>query len=131
MAELLRITPADNVAVALCALSCGQEVTVDDITLTIQGDVPAGHKVALCPIAKSEHVIKYGFPIGYAKEDIAAGAHVHVHNLHTGLSGELSYEYHPTNPTVPQLPVRTFMGYPRKDGRVGVRNELWLSLIHI
>ena len=126
MAELLRITPQDNVAVALTALSSGQTVTVDGITLTTVTDVPAGHKVALFPIKAGEKVIKYGFPIGYAKEDIPVGAHVHVHNLHTVLSGELTYEYHPTYPTIPEIPAATFMGYPRKDGRVGVRNELWI-----
>ena len=126
MAELLRITPQDNVAVALTALSSGQNVTVDGIALTTVTDVPAGHKVALFPIKAGEKVIKYGFPIGYAKEDIPVGAHVHVHNLHTGLSGELTYEYHPTYPTIPEIPAATFMGYPRKDGRVGVRNELWI-----
>ena len=126
MAELLRITPQDNVAVALTALSSGQTVTVDGIALTTVTDVPAGHKVALFPIKAGEKVIKYGFPIGYAKEDIPVGAHVHVHNLHTGLSGELTYEYHPTYPTIPEIPTATFMGYPRKDGRVGVRNELWI-----
>ena len=67
MAELLRITPQDNVAVALTALSSGQTVTVDGITLTTVTDVPAGHKVALFPIRAGEKVIKYGFPIGYAK----------------------------------------------------------------
>ena len=117
MAELLRITPQDNVAVALTALSSGQNVTVDGIALTTVTDVPAGHKVALFPIKAGEKVIKYGFPIGYAKEDIPVGAHVHVHNLHTGLSGELTYEYHPTYPTIPEIPAATFMGYPRKDGR--------------
>ena len=126
MAELLRITPQDNVAVALTALSSGQTVTVDGIALTTVTDIPAGHKVALFPIKAGEKIIKYGFPIGYAKEDIPVGAHVHVHNLHTGLSGELTYEYHPTYPTIPEIPAATFMGYPRKDGRVGVRNELWI-----
>lgn len=126
MAELLRITPQDNVAVALTALSSGQNVTVDGIALTTVTDVPAGHKVALFPIKVGEKVIKYGFPIGYATEDIPVGAHVHVHNLHTGLSGELTYEYHPTYPTIPEIPAATFMGYPRKDGHVGVRNELWI-----
>ena len=70
MAELLRITPQDNVAVALTALSSGQNVTVDGIALTTVTDVPAGHKVALFPIKVGEKVIKYGFPIGYATEDI-------------------------------------------------------------
>ena len=60
MAELLRITPQDNVAVALTALSSGQNVTVDGIALTTVTDVPAGHKVALFPIKAGEKVIKYG-----------------------------------------------------------------------
>ena len=58
MAELLRITPQDNVAVALTALSSGQTVTVDGIALTTVTDVPAGHKVALFPIKAGEKVIK-------------------------------------------------------------------------
>lgn len=126
MAELLRITPKDNVAVALVGLNAGTTVTVEDVTLTLKTDVPAGHKVALTDIPKDGHVIKYGFPIGYAKEDIAQGSHIHVQNLHTLLSGELEYEYHPTHPTVEAAEPATFMGYPRHDGKVGVRNELWI-----
>ena len=52
MAQLLRITPRDNVAVALTALSRGETVQVEDIALTLTGDIPAGHKVALTDIAK-------------------------------------------------------------------------------
>lgn len=126
MADLLRITPKDNVAVALTALGKGTPVSVDGIALTLTTDVPAGHKVALTDIPKDGKVIKYGFPIGYAKEDIPQGSHIHVHNLHTLLSGELEYEYHPTHPTVTPAKAVTFNGYPRKDGRVGVRNELWI-----
>lgn len=126
MAELLRITPRDNVAVALTALSAGTEVTVDEFSFTLVTDVPAGHKVALCDIPKDGHVIKYGFPIGYAKENINQGSHIHVHNLHTLLSGELEYDYHPTFPTLDAAEPATFMGYPRHDGKVGVRNELWI-----
>lgn len=126
MAELLRITPKDNVAVALTALSAGTTLTVEDITLTLVTDVPAGHKVALCSIPKDGHIIKYGFPIGYAKEDIPQGSHIHVHNLHTLLSGELEYDYHPTHPAIQPVEPTTFMGYSRQDGKVGVRNELWI-----
>ncbi len=126
MAELLRITPKDNVAVALSALDAGVTVTVDGLTLTTREAIPAGHKVALSPIAKDGMVVKYGFPIGCAKEDIAQGSHVHVQNLRTLLSGELEYEYHPTFPQVDAKEAATFMGYPRRDGRVGVRNELWI-----
>ena len=126
MAELLRITPKDNVAVALNAITAGTVLTVEDITVTAQSDIPAGHKIALTAIAKGENVVKYGFPIGYAKEDVAAGAHIHVHNLHTNLSGELEYTWNPTWPANESAESATFMGYPRKNGKVGVRNELWI-----
>ncbi len=126
MADLLRITQRDNVAVALRPIEKGEALTVDGIALTAQTDVPAGHKIALCDLAKDEHVIKYGFPIGYAREAIAKGAHIHVHNLHTLLSGELEYAWHPTHPQVEAKEPATFMGYQRADGRVGVRNELWI-----
>ncbi len=126
MAELLRITPYDNVAVALRALTAGESVTVGGLTLTLKTDVPAGHKVALEDLKKDAHVIKYGYPIGYAKEDIPAGSHVHVHNLHTLLSGELEYTWQPTPPKKLRREGATFMGYPRKLGRAGIRNELWI-----
>lgn len=126
MRELLRINPADTVAVALMPLAKGQSVTLDGLTLTLADDIPAGHKLALRDIAAGESVIKYGFPIGKATSDIKAGGHVHVQNLHTLLSGELEYGYHPTGASIPATSPQTFMGYPRADGRVGVRNELWI-----
>ena len=85
-----------------------------------------GHKVALRDIKKGEPVIKYGFPIGEATEDIPKGGHVHSHNLHTLLSGAHDYEYHPTHPKLEAREPVTFMGYPRKVGRPGIRNELWI-----
>jgi altronate hydrolase len=126
MRELLKISASDNVAVALMPLTKGSKAEAENVTVTLQDDVPAGHKVALEDIKAGEKIVKYGFPIGEAKCDIAAGSHVHVHNLHTLLSGELSYTYHPTNPQVVPAAPATFNGYPRKDGRVGVRNELWI-----
>ncbi|MBR3764570.1 MAG: altronate dehydratase [Clostridia bacterium] len=126
MNNLLRITPQDNVAVALTAIEKGASVAVDGVALVAANDIPAGHKIALAPIAKGENVIKYGFPIGHAKEDIPAGAHIHVHNLHTNLSGELEYTWNPTWPANETAEPAAFMGYPRKDGKVGVRNELWI-----
>lgn len=126
MAELLRITERDNVAVALCAITAGENVTVDGMTITAATDVPAGHKLALTDLKANDHIIKYGFPIGYAKQDIAKGSHIHVHNLHTLLSGELEYSWHPTHPVVEGREAAAFMGYERANGKVGVRNELWI-----
>ena len=126
MNQLLRITERDNVAVALVPLTAGETVEVETHAVTLKTDVPAGHKVALYDLKAGDHVIKYGFPIGYAKEDIAAGSHVHVHNLHTLLAGELSYSYQPVDAKLPPMETKCFMGYPRKDGRAGIRNELWI-----
>ena len=126
MNDLLRITGRDNVAVALRPLRAGETVEAGGVRLTLADDIPAGHKAALADIPEGGHVIKYGFPIGYAKAPIPAGSHVHVHNLHTLLSGELDYAWEPTHPAVEPRPARTFPGYPRRDGRVGIRNELWI-----
>ena len=126
MRAMLKITPADNVAVALRALEAGETVEVEGVSFTASQSIPAGHKMALAPIAAGETIIKYGYPIGEAKCDIATGEHVHVHNLHTLLSGELTYEWHPKGQPLSAVQERTFPGYRRADGRVGVRNELWI-----
>lgn len=126
MRDLLKINPSDNVAVALHSLEAGQQLELDDQALTLCTAIPAGHKVALRHIHQGEQIIKYGFPIGEATSDIPMGSHVHVHNLHTLLSDDLSYTYQPRECALPQAPAETFPGYPREDGSVGVRNELWI-----
>ena len=68
--------------------------------------------------------MKYGFPIGHATADIAAGAWVHTHNMRTNLSGEEEYSYEPAVPAVEHVEPETFMGFRRRDGRVAVRNEI-------
>ncbi|MBR1684315.1 MAG: altronate dehydratase [Clostridia bacterium] len=126
MADVLRIHASDNVAVALHPLYEGQRVECEGFALDIREEIPAGHKVALREIPANQKVMKYGFPIGYAKVDISAGAHVHVHNLHTLLSGELSYTWNPAHPHVKPRDPETFQGYMRSNGKVGIRNELWI-----
>src|SRR5690606_8546181 len=123
----VQIHPADNVVVAVRPLAAGEEVELPTGRLHLAQDVPAGHKIAVVPIAAGEAVVKYGFPIGRATESIEPGAWVHSHNLATALSGKQSYEYRPVPPPAPYTgPVPTFMGYRRADGRVGVRNEVWI-----
>ncbi len=126
MQDVLKINPADNVAVALRPLEKGESLSVDGETLTLQTPIPAGHKVALQNLSAGDKIIKYGSPIGQATAFIARGSHVHVHNLRTLLSGELSYTYQPKECRLSPLPAETFLGYPREDGSVGVRNELWI-----
>ena len=80
-AAILRIDPRDDVATALVALAAGDSAG----GVTVRGEIPAGHKLALRAIAAGEPVLKYGWPIGRATADIAAGDHVHSHNLATAL----------------------------------------------
>ena len=89
-----------------------------------------GHKYALCDIAEGKDVIKYGMPIGHATQAIAKGEHVHTHNLATNLGEKVEYRYKGCAPQVARtLDVRretTFLGYRRADGRVGIRNDIWV-----
>ena len=86
-----------------------------------------GHKYALRDIKCGEDIIKYGNPIGHATCDIKKGEHVHTHNVKTNLSGNLEYSYEPKFYDTPAVPTdRTFMGYVRENGDVGIRNEIWI-----
>lgn len=86
-----------------------------------------GHKYALRDIKSGEDIIKYGNPIGHAICDINKGEHVHTHNVKTNLSGNLEYSYAPKFYDTPVCPTdRTFMGYVRENGDVGIRNEIWI-----
>ena len=86
-----------------------------------------GHKYAVRDIFRGENVIKYGSPIGHATEDIKAGEHVHTHNVTTNLSGTLEYVFSPKYyPEQYQFEERTFLGYERDNGDVGIRNEIWI-----
>lgn len=130
MQEFIKINAADNVAVALRDYKKGETLHVDGADVTLAEDIARGHKFTLTALDAGAPVIKYGFPIGYTKEAVDKGCHIHVHNLKTGLGDDLSYEYHPANAdnrayTLPEEN-RFFYGYERPDGRVGVRNELWI-----
>ncbi|MBP3209350.1 MAG: altronate dehydratase [Oscillospiraceae bacterium] len=124
--KLIRIHPDDNVAVALEDIRSGETVEIGSLTVTALEDVSRGHKIALQRIPAGEPVMKYGNPIGIAKEAIAAGAWVHVHNVRTGLSESAEYTYNHKTFPMPDVKPRTFMGYLREDGRAAVRNELWI-----
>ena len=86
-----------------------------------------GHKYALRDIKAGENIIKYGNPIGHAVVDIKKGEHVHNHNIKTNLSGNLEYTYEPTFYDIEKEDKsRTFMGYVRENGDVGIRNDVWI-----
>ncbi|RWE22649.1 MULTISPECIES: UxaA family hydrolase [unclassified Mesorhizobium] len=79
--KLLILSVADNVAIARNRLKAGDIVAVSGVRVNISDEIPLGHKLARCPIAAGEKIIKLGAPIGYATEAIALGAHVHTHNI--------------------------------------------------
>ena len=121
--KYIKICPEDNVAVALQDLSQGEVVE----GVTLQTDIPRGHKVALKDLEAGENVMKYGFPIGHVTREVAAGTLVDHGCLKTNLEGLLDYSYTPDLVSIaPSTSVRTFKGYRRADGQVGVRNQIWV-----
>ncbi len=93
----------------------------------VEVNLENGHKYALRDIKAGENIIKYGNPIGHATENIKCGEFVHTHNVKTNLSGNLTYAYAPEFYDIPEEPAgRTFMGYVRDNGDVGIRNEIWI-----
>ena len=130
MQDFLKINENDKVVVALKTIPAGETVTVDvqgeKRQITALEEIPAGHKMAICDIPAGAEVIKYGYRIGNAKEDIRAGAWVHTHNLKTALGDLLEYQYEPVKVEEKRTEDVTFMGFGRPDGKVGVRNEIWI-----
>lgn len=126
--QALLIHDGDSVAVALENLSAGSTISLPGLSLTLVEDIVRGHKFALKDIAANEPVYKYGYPIGRAKVDIKAGQHVHSHNLKTDLQGEGSYTYNklPAVSLPESAANKTFEGFVRPNGDVGIRNELWI-----
>src|SRR5699024_8635317 len=113
MRTYLQINPKDNVAVALAPLSSGTAIELDGISLTLAEDIPQGHKFALKQIPEDGQVIKYGCPIGIAKEDILPGHWVHIHNIKTGLGDLLTYTYDRKVTEPAPSEERFFQGYRR------------------
>lgn len=129
MKRYIRINPSDNVGVVLASkgLRKGEILTDGDRRIHLREDIMQGHKFAFDVIHKGEQVIKYGYPIGIATQDIEKGCHVHTHNLRTGLGPNLDYEYHPSKiPMKPSDEDISINGYVRVNGDMGIRNELWI-----
>lgn len=132
MQTFIKINEKDNVAVALAVIPAGT-IYAD---IAAKQEIPAGHKMAVCNISKGAKIIKYGCEIGTAADDIAAGEWVHTHNIKTSLGDLLDYSYEPVftqKEQAEQNAVRMqeqgkayFNGFVRSDGRVGIRNEIWI-----
>ena len=123
----IKINPADTVVVCLRPFAKGETINVDGKEITALQDTPMGHKILIKDTEEGENIIKYGYPIGHAKEPLKAGEWVNEHNLKTNLSGTLTYQYEPVNePLTIPCENRTFNGYKRANGEVGIRNEIWI-----
>mgnify|MGYP001137616336 FL=1 len=126
MANFIKINANDNVAVALEVIPENTTVSVGGTDITTTMEIPAGHKFAIADIAAGTPVIKYGFRIGNAAEAVKKGEWIHTHNLKTGLGDLLDYSYEPKLVEEEFTEDVTFMGYSRDNGKVGVRNEIWV-----
>ena len=139
MTNAIKINTADNVAVALTSLKAGTKVEIDGQIICLNDDIVAGHKFLLTDLKQGENVVKYGYPIGHLKEDHRQGDFINDQHIKTNLSGLLDYQYCPVfnaedlaagkdasidYPT--DLLPKTFRGFRRKNGDVGIRNELWI-----
>ncbi|MBE7012998.1 MAG: altronate dehydratase [Ruminococcaceae bacterium] len=97
--------------------------SIDNVEINLED----GHKYARRDISKGEDIIKYGFPIGHATCDIKKGDHVHTHNVKTNLSDHISYEFSGDFPyEITDKSGKTFMGYLRENGDIGIRNDIWI-----
>ena len=127
LSSFIKINPADSVVVCLRPMKQGESIKVDGKTVTLLQDTPAGHKVLIDDTPEGQNIIKYGYPVGHAKQDLKSGEWVNENNLKTNLAGTLEYTYNPVNEKLDIAKEdRTFKGYVRSNGEVGVRNEIWV-----
>lgn len=126
-ARFLLINKKDNIVIAIEEIKTGEKIEVKGQRIKVINDIPVGHKVALKDFAAGEKVIRYGFPIGEASEKINKGEWVHSHNLRTALSEKINYKYQPALPKEKKPDeIPKFMGYRRENGKVGIRNDIWI-----
>lgn len=126
MLETIKIHENDNVAIAMTPLAKDSERQVANQKVQLIEEIPQGHKFALQDIQEGEPVIKYGYPIGIATKAIKAGEWIHTHNIKTGLGELLEYTYTPQVVPIEPTEKASFMGYVRENGKVGIRNDIWI-----
>lgn len=126
-ARAVRVDHDDDVALLLEPVAAGGVVTFDGGQVIARGAIPVGHKIAVRNVAAQAPVRRYRSPIGMARTAIAAGEHVHVHNVATALVGEDAYRYAPVPAVAPEPRSEPgFAGYVRADGSVATRKEIWV-----
>ena len=123
---VVHLHPTDDVAVAIVDLAPGTALTGPFGDFRLSRLIPRGHKVALRPVDSGWPVRRYGQTIGFATSNIAAGDHVHTHNLAVqefSRDPAFGLDVRPVD-FVPPADRRTFEGYLRADGKVGTRNYI-------
>jgi altronate hydrolase len=124
----IRLHPSDNIVIVKASLQAGTHLIDEHGDIVVRQTIPSGHKLAIAPIASGEVVRRYGQIIGFAARSIEPGDHVHSHNLSVGdFARDYAFgvDVKPID-FVPEKDRRTFMGYPRDNGRVGTRNYVAL-----
>ena len=121
MNTYIRLHADDDVLIARAQLLGGTVIE----NIAVKGLIPPGHKIATHAMAVGEPVRRYNQIIGFASKPIAAGEHVHTHNLDMGANkGDFERDYAFGADVKPEPTKReaTFMGIKRPDGRVATRN---------
>ncbi len=127
MSQFIKINKEDDVVVLLADGVQGDIISIEDKEIKLLQDTPKGHKVAVKEIHNGNDVLKYGYSIGKAKEDIKIGEWIHSHNMGTGLDGILDYEFNKNDLKYDKKNEDIyFKGYVRENGDVGIRNEIWV-----
>jgi len=127
--DVVVINETDPVAVAVRELAKGETINIRGRSIVVKDDIPVPHKLAVKDIKKNDVIRKYGYPIGFATQDIKEGEWVHIHNLQSSLTESVSYEYNPERAPAPRPLISkdlTFNGYNREDGGVGIRNYVFI-----
>jgi altronate hydrolase len=140
MSDWIQLHPNDHVVIALRDFQKGEILQwfepTQKLTLEISllDDVLKGHKILIRAVAQGADILKFGYSIGKAKENLQQGSWVHTHNIGTGLKGFVDYSYQPDEAEAIQteetsgsnMPKHEFMGYLRENGEAGIRNEIWV-----
>lgn len=123
--DILHLNQDDNLCIALMDLPAGQRIRSGNETITLQQDIPAGHKIALHAIQRGNFIKKYGCPIGIAKNNIEPGEHLHEHNIAMPTETLLNADSTIQNAIWKQEPgYFSFEGFRRVDNKVGTRNYI-------
>lgn len=127
MDRFIQVHEQDNVAVALTDLNLGEVIFHKDTQIVLKSQIARGHKFALIDLEYHQDVLKYGYPIGHTLKKIQQGELLNENNLKTNLSAIVNYKYsYQLNKLNQDLMERKVNLYRRKNGQVGIRNELWI-----